>query len=96
MRTNEQSESTCRCGVNARSGREGRQPLGKSAKREIKNAKRVPGRGVNARSGREGQSPWARMPNGKHGPKRGRTADLYTASVALYQLSYRPGRNLGA
>ena len=25
-----------------------------------------------------------------NGPKRGRTADLYTASVALYQLSYRP------
>ena len=32
------------------------------------------------------------MPNGKNGPKRGRTADLYTASVALYQLSYRPLR----
>jgi hypothetical protein len=29
-------------------------------------------------------------PSGKNGPKRGRTADLYTASVALYQLSYRP------
>jgi hypothetical protein len=25
-----------------------------------------------------------------NGPKRVRTADLYTASVALYQLSYRP------
>ena len=37
-----------------------------------------------------GGSPWARAPSGENGPKRGRTADLYTASVALYQLSYRP------
>ena len=26
------------------------------------------------------------------GPKRNRTADLYNANVALFQLSYRPNR----
>ena len=32
----------------------------------------------------------------RYGPKRGRTADLYTASVALYQLSYEPMTVLGS
>ena len=38
-----------------------------------------------------GKAPGRECRTGKTaGPKRGRTADLYTASVALYQLSYRP------
>ena len=36
----------------------------------------------------------AKFQSGKYGPKRGRTADLYTASVALYQLSYGPAGRL--